>query len=174
MKIRKTKQIMLKCFKDLNPKKVLDIGICKCRCSRGFVEKGAKVTGIDIKEMELPKEIKFILSDIRKYEFKEKYDLIIASLVLYFFKKPEAFEVILKIKENTLVNGFNFILNMNPDDANFKKRSDNFYVTEEKLKELYSDWEIMKSGFFETPLEEHSDIPYHKHNISYVLAKRLK
>jgi hypothetical protein len=41
-----------------------------------------------------------------------------------------------------------------------------------KLKQLYSKWEIIKSGNFETDLEEHNNLKPHKHQLSFILARK--
>jgi len=160
------------CLDKLAPKKVLDLGIGNGLRSRRFIKKGSKITGVDKIKMELSPEINFVLSDIKDFEFKESYDLILASLVLHFFKKSEAMKIIKKMKKYTEIGGYNFILNMTPKDYFANKKPENFYIKEEELKKIYSDWEIVYSNSFETPLEEHDNLPPHKHFLTIILAKK--
>lgn len=168
-----TKEIINECLGDLIPKKVLDIGIGKGRCSKRFLKKGSQVFGIDIKKKDNFEGINFIESNIKDFEFKEEYDLIIASLVLHFLKKDVSEKIIKDMKNSTNVGGHNFILTMNTKDNCSKGNESNFYVSKEKLKNLYYDWKIIKSGDFETPFEEHDNLKSHKHQLSFILAKRI-
>ena len=77
------------------------------------------------------------------------------------------------MKNSTKIEGYNFILTINPKDDCFKGKENNFYVSEEQLKKIYSDWGIIKSGNFETPFEEHDNLMPHKHQLSFILAKRI-
>lgn len=168
-----TKEMINSCLNNLFPKKVLDLGIGKGRCSKRFIEKGSKIIGVDLENKYLPKEIKFIQSNINDFNFKENYDLILASLILHFFKKKVSQEIIEKMKNSTTTQGYNFILTMNQKDDCFKSKENNFYVDKEELKKLYSDWEIIECEDFETDLEEHDGLNPHKHHLSFILAKNL-
>jgi SAM-dependent methyltransferase len=162
------------CLDNLDPKNILDLGIGKGRRSIKFLEKGSQITGVDKKKQTLPQNINFILSDIRDFKFPESYDLIISSMVLHFFKKEEAIELINSMKQNTASGGHNFILNMTPEDSFAKQSPKKFYVSEDELKKLYSGWEIIECYSFETPIEEHGGLPPHKHFLTGILAKKIK
>ncbi len=161
------------CLDSLSPKNVLDLGVGTGKRSIRYLKKGARVLGVDKIERELPAGIDFQKLDIREFKFEEEYDLIIASLVLHYLKIEEAVEVVRKMKASTEVGGHNFVLMLNPDDGFAKGHSDRFHVFEKDLEELYSDWEIVKSGSFETPMEEHDGLAPHKHSVSFMLAKKL-
>lgn len=161
------------CLDKLNPKKVLDLGVGKGLRLKRFIKKGSKIIGVDKIKQNLPKEIQFVLSDIKNFEFEENYDLIIASLILHFFKKSEAIKIIKNMKKTTEKGGYNFILNMTPKDSFANKKPENFYIKEEELKKIYSDWEIVYSNSFKTPPEKHDNIPLHKHFLTVILAKKL-
>jgi len=172
--MKKTEEVLKECLDSLNPKTVLDLGIGKARCSERFLKKEARITGVDIKKQILPEKIRFILQDIRKFDFPKIYDLIIASLVLHFFKKQISEKIIQRMKESTSKNGYNFILFMNlkEENAGLKSQQGWFYVSLSEIKKIYSDWEIVKSGEYETPLEKHDNLPEHKHNLSFILARK--
>lgn len=169
----KANKIIGECLDKLNPKKVLDLGIGKGRCSKRFIGESCQVTGVDLKNRNIPEEILFIQSNIKDFIFKEKYDLIIASLVLHFLKSETSMKIIEKMKDSTKINGYNFILTLNSKDACSINRKDNFYVNKEELKKIYSDWEVIDLGDFETEIEEHNGLAPHKHNISFILAKKI-
>ncbi len=167
-----TKEVINTCLRNLSPKTVLDLGIGKGRCSKRFLKKGASVRGIDLFKKDLPKKIEFIKSNIKDFNFKENYDLIIASLVLHFLKEKKSFNVIKKMKSSTNKGGHIFIIAMTPEDSLFKSNQDKFYIFEHGLKELFSDWKIIQIGTYKTPLEKHGNFPVHYHNLCFILAKK--
>jgi len=173
-KMKSTKEILNECLNQLNPKNVLDLGIGSGRCSIRFLKKGASITGVDRIKKELPSEINFIKKDIRDFIFSKKYELIIANLILHFLKRQEALNIIKKIKENTLTGGYNFILCMASKNNSTQKNKEKFYPSLDELKSLFIKWDIVKSGEYETPMEEHDNLAPHKHKIVYILAKRIK
>jgi len=169
------KQLTSKYLDDLNPKSVLDLGCGKGRKSLRFAEKGIRVIGIDKKDIEIKQDnFNFIQEDIRNFEFKEKFDLIIASVVLHFFKKEKAIGIIKKMQKNTESKGYNFLICMSNKDDCSKEKPDNFYPNLEELKELYSseEWEIVKSVQDFTDWEEHGDTERHRHNLILMLVRK--
>lgn len=169
----KTSDLIKSCLDSLSPKMVLDLGVGKGRCSKRFLQKAYSITGVDLIKQEIP-GINFIQSNIKDFKFNQKYDLIIASLVLHFLKFKTSKEIIKKMKTSTEIKGHNFILTIDEEDGFFKKRPENFYPNEKILKEIYSDWEIIKSGNYETDMEEHDGSEPHKHHISFILARKIK
>ena len=169
-----TKEVINDCLKNIKPKTVLDLGIGKGRCSKRFFKKDARVIGIDIIKKDLPKKIEFIKSSIKDFDFKENYDLIIASLVLHFLKKEDSFEIIKKMKNSTNKEGHIFIIAMTPKDNLFKDNQSKFYILEDELKELFFDWKTIQIGTYETGLESHGNSPHHNHNLCFILAKNHK
>jgi len=160
------------CLNDLSPKKVLDLGIGNGRCSKRFLQKGSVITGIDLENPNIL-GINFIEKDITNFDIKENYDLIIASFVLHFLNLDISKKIVEKMKESTEFKGYNFILTMNKKDDSFKAKKDNFFLNGEDLKELYFDWDIIKIGDFETDFEEHGGLKPHKHNVSFILARKV-
>ena len=106
-----------------------------------------------------------------KFEFKKKYNLIITSLVLHFFKKEKAIELIKKIQLNTEDKGYNFIICMTLQDDCFKEKQENFYPDLDLIKEIYSGWKFINvdSGF--TNFEEHGGTR-HRHNLIIALVQK--
>ena len=162
------KQLVHEYLKNLKPKSVLDLGCGKGKKSLRFAEKEIVVTGVDKKDIKInQRNFKFIHEDIRDFKFKEKYDLIIASLVLHFFRKEKAIEIIRKMQKNTNLKGFNFLICMSDKDDLSKENPEKFYPTLKELKELYKDWEIIKSSQDFTGYEEHSILKSHRHNLIF-------
>lgn len=159
-----------------NIKSVLDLGCGPGRKSLRFTKKGMEVTGIDKKEIKITQDnFNFIQEDIRKFQFRKNYDLIIASMVLHFLKKEKAIKMIQKIQENTEPKGYNFIICMSNEDDCAKERPDNFYPTIKELKELYpeSKWKHIKFIQDYTDWEEHGETQKHKHNLIILLVQRI-
>jgi len=158
-------------FKELNPKKILDLGCGKGKISKRFIKENCKIMGIDKKDFRdfLPESINFIQKDIKDFSIRENFDLIISSMVLHFLLKKESIKIIKKMKNKTLIKGYNFILCMSNNER--KKREENFYPSLKELKELYSGWNI-KCEEFETDIEEHDNFLPHKHKLIILLAKK--
>ena len=170
------KQLTSEYLDDLdNLNSVLDLGCGEGRKSLRFARKGIKVTGIDKRPLQIEQDnFNFIQENIKDFEFKEKYDLIITSMVLHFLDKEKAKEMIRKNQENTSKNGYNFIICMSNGDDCSKEKPDNFYPTIEELKELYPSevWEIVKSVQDFTDWEEHGDTEKHRHNLILMLVRK--
>ncbi len=158
----------------LNPKSVLDLGCGKGRITKRFARKNIPVVGIDFKnqEIELDK-FTFVQKNILDYKFEKKFDLIVTSLVLHFFDKNISEELIFNMKQNTEINGYNFLICMSNLDDLSKNNENKFYPSLEILKELYSDWEIVKCEQVETDKETHNNqVEEHTHNLILFLVKK--
>ena len=130
--MQRAKPIIVECMKKLNPNSVLDLGCGKCKFSKLFIDRGIDVTGVDReKTIESKDNLTFIHKDIKDFEFEKNYDLVIGTGILHFLKRDEAHQMINKIKENTLSNGFNFFICM----SNEERFDDgiHFYPNKEEL-----------------------------------------
>ena len=152
---------------NLSPKKVLDIGIGDGIRSNRYLEK-SEITGLDTKKVELDKRINFFNCNICDFIFKEKYDLIIASAVLHFLEKEKAIEIIKKIKDNTSVDGYNFLVLMSGFEPHNEKY---FYPSKEFISDLYRDWSIKRIYEMETQKHKHPNTKEHFHKLIVLLAK---
>tara|TARA_Y100000034_G_scaffold131251_1_gene191598 strand:- start:673 stop:1203 length:531 start_codon:yes stop_codon:yes gene_type:complete len=160
---------------NLNPKNVLDLGGGSGKKTLRFLEKGAQVTIVDKKNFNFKnKNLEFIQEDIKNFKFIQKYGLIVASLVLHFMSKGDAEKIIEKVKENTNELGYNFLICMSNEDECSKERPGNFYPTLKILKDIYSDWEIIGENNDFTSIEEHDNLPAHRHNLIVLLVKKNK
>jgi len=168
-----TKNKIQEYLKGLNPKKILDLGCGKGRISKRFIKEGCKIVCVDKDDFSkfLPKHINFIQKDIKDFNIRENFNLIISSMVLHFLLKEEAIKIIKEMKNKVPLGGYNFILCMSNNER--KKRAENFYPSLEELKKLYLDWNV-KCEEFETDVEEHDNLPPHKHKLIILLAKKRK
>ena len=152
---------------------MLDLGCGKGKKSLRFAEKGIIITGVDKKEIKInQKKFNFVQQDIRDFKFERQYDLIIASLVLHFFRKEKTIEIIRKMQKNTSHKGFNFLICMSDEDDLSKENPKNFYPTLKELKKLYGEWKIVKSTKDFTDYKEHRNLKLHRHNVIFLLLKR--
>jgi len=150
-------------------RKTLDLGCGKNPLSLEFE---GSITAVDKEDLKLPTKIKFIKKNIREFKIIEKYDLIIASLVLHFLKKDKAIKILEEMKRCTLPKGYNFIVGLGKKDNGFKKFPIAFYTTLKELKNLYDGWKIIDKGDFETDFEKQENLHSHRHHIIYILIKR--
>lgn len=163
------KPIIIDSMKRLNPTSVLDLGCGKCKFSQIFIDKGINVTGVDREPMIRSKNnLIFIQKDIREFEFNEKYDLIIGTGILHFFKRGDAHNIIKKMQENTLTKGFHFLICMSNEEKPNNKN--HFYPNKEELIKLYSNWDIIHNTYCIS--KKHGETN-HCHKMIIFLAKKI-
>jgi tellurite methyltransferase len=132
---------------------VLDLGMGEGRNSFFFAKMGYKVEGFDISQTAIERCIKMAKNenlkvkaeakDLREVDIpKGRYSLIIAAWVLNFFKKPEAEEIIRKIKEDLKRNGLVYITIFSLDDPGYEKAKNRLELVGEKT--FYSS----RRGYF--------------------------
>lgn len=171
--VKETKKEFLMYLLNKNIKKILDLGCGKGLMSKFFDKKGAKAIGIDLKRIsEESENFKFIEGDIRKKDFGEKNDLIIASLVLHVFNKKDALELINRMRNATAKEGYNFLICMSNEDGLAKGKSERFYPDIEELTKIYGDWTLIKKIKDITEVEDHDNIGLHRHNVIFLLFKK--
>jgi SAM-dependent methyltransferase len=167
------KELIKEYFDNLKVNSVLDLGCGKGFNSVRFAKKGIQVIGVDKKDFKINQKcFEFRKQDISKFEFEKKYDLIISSLVLHFFNKKKAIELIEKIKSSTNEKGYNFFNCMSNKDDCSKDKPENFYPDLDLIKEIYSDWKIIKINQGFTDYEEHGNLKAHRHNLILILIQK--
>jgi len=169
---------------------VLDLGMGEGRNSFFFAKMGYEVEGFDISQTAIERCIKMAKNenlkvkaeakDLREVDIpKGRYSLIIAAWVLNFFKKPEAEEIIRKIKEGLKRNGLVYIAIFSLDDPGYEKaknrlelvgentfyssRRDSFihYFKEEEFLSLFSDFKTVYHAKGTGLDLEHGEPHYH-------------
>lgn len=159
--------------------KILDIGCGYGSNALFLAQKGFDVTMID--ENLVPIQIlmestkhfenkpKLICDNIMNYNFISKFDVILATNILQFLNEKDANNIILKMKENTNINGLNIITTFTEDNP-----SQNFPYLFKKfeLSKLYKDWKILLYDEYITPLEQHDKYKPHKHAIAAIIAQK--
>ena len=171
--VKETKKDFLMILLDKDIKKILDLGCGKGLMSKFFDKKGAKAIGIDLRKISEDSEnFKFIEGDIRKEDFGEKNDLIIASLILHIFNKKDALELINRMKDATSKKGYNLLICMSNEDELAKGKSEKFYPDVKELTKIYKDWTLIKKIKDITEIEYHDNMGPHKHNLIFLLFRR--
>jgi SAM-dependent methyltransferase len=151
---------------------VLDLGCGKGFKSLRFAKRDINVLGIDKRDFGITQEcFEFKQEDINKFKFKDQYDLIISSMVLHFFNKERAIKIIKEIKLNTNNKGYNFLICMSNLDDCSKEKPENFYPDLDLIKELYSDWKIIKFDEEFTDYHEHGE-KKHRHHLIIILVQK--
>lgn len=169
--VKETKREFLMTLIDKDIKKILDLGCGKGLMSKFFDKKGAKAIGIDIRKYsEDSSNFKFVDGDIRKENFGENNNLIIASLILHFFEKKEALQIIEKMKSATSKEGYNFLICMSNEEKDAKPNR--FYPSLSELKNIYSNWNLIKEIKGLTEVEDHDNIGPHQHNLIFILFQK--
>ncbi|MCK9596071.1 methyltransferase domain-containing protein [Candidatus Pacearchaeota archaeon] len=168
--VKETKREFLMSLFNQDIKKILDLGCGKGLMSKFFANKGAKIIGIDLnKIVEESPNFKLIEGDIRKENFGEKNDLIIASLILHFLNKNDSLQIIERMKTATSKLGYNLLVCMSDKDENAKKKTEKFYPNIQELIKIYSDWKLIKEISDISEIEDHDNIGPHQHHLNFVL-----
>ncbi|WP_036771247.1 SAM-dependent methyltransferase TehB [Photorhabdus australis] len=140
----------------ISPCKTLDLGSGRGRNSFYLAEKGYDVMAMDIsqqhidainliKDKEQLKNIRTTVYDINLHNIKEKYDLIISTVVLMFLQREKIADIILNMQEQTNESGVNLIVcPIKTDSAPYSLLPFKYFLESGELKGYYSDWEIIK------------------------------
>lgn len=142
---------MVKKAADLLPSEssVLDLAVGEGRHALYLLEKGHRVTGVDIsseriqhlQEQTLGKPITLIQANALEYQPDGLYDLVICTGLLHFFTIQQGERVINTIQSCTKKGGYNIIaarMDQNP------RQSLTHVFAPEELKKYYSDWQIVE------------------------------
>lgn len=145
--------------------KALDIGSGKGRELLYFIEQGLDVTGID-KVRRIDSD-KIIETGIKDYSFSD-FDLINCSFVLHFLEKQEALNVLNKTKKHSKYATLSLF---SEKDPGFK--SGQGYFTEEEIKDILKNWDIVHLKEKEILDKGHKGMPFeHEHHIIYLIASQ--
>ena len=129
----------------------LDLGSGKGRHSIFLAKSGFNVTAVDhdqAKLIDLKKRAKTEkvhiatkCADIRKFRTSRKYDVVIATMLLHFFRKSQITKVVAQIKSYTKPDGLNVIsvlTDENPEGFRLHLFKEN------ELKKYYWNWSILE------------------------------
>ncbi len=113
------------------------------------------------------------VEDLAKFRFEKQYDLILSFATLCFAPKPDWRRFVERAKAHTRAGGIHIIQTFtdavpaSPDIAPFAVG----LARDGELKELYSDWEILRFDSYEFE-DEHPNVPKHVHAANKIVARR--
>src|SRR3989344_3915862 len=178
--------LLVKNFLDQIPKgqPVLDLGCGSGRNALYLAKEGFKVTCVDVsseaintlqlkaEEMGVKDKIKAIVQDVSEFNDRGKYGLIICYTTLHFLPDNKARQVINDIKEHTVGKGLNIIADF-AGDGPLRKNSANFWLKNNELKSLYSDWKVLlyQEELSKTKATDESGNPFMQ-NISRLVTQK--
>jgi SAM-dependent methyltransferase len=163
---------------------VLDVGVGEGRNALFLAKKGFDVLGVDISEaginkfLRLGKKLKVkvsgVVSDITKFKFDKKFDIIISVATLHFLSRKNIEIVIKKMKKHTDKSGLNLITVFTVDSPSFKMHPNKmYYFQRNELKNFYNDWKILNYKEFLTKPERHGRKgKIHTHGVAFLIAKK--
>jgi tellurite methyltransferase len=177
----KPSKLVLNILKYINKGKVLDLGMGYGKNSIFLAKNNFDVSGIDISKeginsciqtcKNLNVNVDSKVQDINAFEFKSKYDVILAMNVLQFLKIEDIKKIILKMKSNTNINELN-VISVFTKENGFEELF-GYLFNKNELKEFYSDWEILEYEEFISDIEVHGNGKPHTHAIAQLIARKL-
>jgi len=135
---------------------MLEIGADDGRNSLFLAAQGFSVEAIDISDKGIFKltesakkqslSVKAWVADINTFIPEKSYDIILSTFVLHHLLREKALSIIKLIKDKTSSGGLNALATFTKEGDFYRDKpdTDNFYPNKEELKDLYSDWEILK------------------------------
>ena len=135
---------------------VADIGAGRGQNAVFLGEKGFEVDALDFSEesvkriKEMTNQIPSITAkefDVKKSTLEKDYDVILCNFTLHHFNKSERDGFFSEIKKHTKNDGLNLISALVSVDGTGAVKHDDvdiFYLQAGELKNIYSDWEILK------------------------------
>jgi len=162
---------------------VLDVGCGEGQNAIYLAKQGYNVDAFDISECGIAKvtdrckalgvKLNAFAADLRGYEFKHDYDVIMSFGTLHFVSKDDWKRFITEAKAHTNDGGIH-IMQLFTDDVPASEDIAPFAVglaKDEEIKELYEDWEVLqfKSYVFE---DEHPGVPKHLHASNKIVVRK--
>ena len=158
--------------------RILDLGCGEAGTSLALAEKGFEVTCIDISKTainNIKKEaekkgikISAFVEDLETFEIKEKYDIILGTGIFHFLPKERVFKLLKDIKAHTKKGGLNIFEVFLEGDPSQKKDSEGYYFKHFRLRNLYSNFEILDYEEYEDYDKEEKQV----NKIAYLIAKK--
>ena len=185
---REPAKFVKKVINYINNGKALDLGAGEGKNSIYLVKNRFSVTAIDVSvhairnfidwviEEKLDDEITIIRGDVLKFEFSDKFDLIVAYGLLHALRtKDEINAAIKKMHDLTLPGGINVVCTFTddlpvPPAQGYLEPT--FLKSDELIKTYYSDWEIID---FENGIisETHPSCDEeHEHSLCRLIARK--
>lgn len=165
--------------------RVLDLGCGDGRNAIPLAQAGFTVTAIDISEAGIRKlntlstcaelTIHCSVADMTRFEYQERYDLIISHGCLHFVERRQWEEMIGQFKAHTTPSGFNVITVFTdaiPVSPDLEPLSVGLF-REGELFERYSEWEVILKNSY-TFQDEHAGGIRHTHAVNKLVVKNCR
>jgi len=160
---------------------VLDLGCGNGKLTKFFLVRGFSVHCVDKsreainklkKELwKLGKQANIQKANLERFSWKKNYDVIITKNVLHLLSsKKEAAKLINQMKRHTKKKGITLIVGLTTKDPFYNENK--FFIKENKIMEMYKDWDILFLKSFFTSLEKHNNLPLHRHHVFIGLFQR--
>lgn len=134
----------------------LELGAGQGRNALFLAEHGFKVMAQDLSDAGIAQINKLAaekgldvvtqVSDARGINWQENFDVLVSTLMLHHLTHEEAVNLIKLMQEHTNPDGLNAITAFTPEGDFFRNNpeTNKFYPTEQELRELYADWEVLQ------------------------------
>lgn len=160
-------------------RKVLDLGGGKGRDSIYLAKDGFDVTLVDKDEQRIKValetaekcglKIEGIVSDVSNYLINGSYAIILCNNLLQFLTKEKAYGLIGRVQLHTANGGINVIQAFTKENP---EKNFDFLLDKGELEKMYSDWKVLKSAEYMTPMEVHDDLGPHYHGLASLVARK--
>lgn len=157
---------------------ILELGCGEGGTSLELAKKGFEVTCIDISKSAIEKvkqeaeknnlKMNAICADLEEYKIQDNYDVIFANGFFHFLTEEKALWLIDKCKNHTTKDGVNIFDVMLEGDPSQEEDSEGYYFPKGKLKEIYSDWQIIDYEEY----EDYDDDEDWNNKLAGIVAKK--
>ena len=154
--------IVERCTAYLSGDSVLDLGGGEGRNALYLAQKGCAVTVYDISEVGIERlrtgaqnqgfEIETRVVDITEEPIEDMFDAVINTFVLHHIDDADARRLIAEAQTHTAQQGVHVLSTFANKGALYDRneKSNRFYPSEAKVRELYADWDIRELSVHET------------------------
>lgn len=181
IEIIKPRQIIYDILKYKKKGTVLDLGAAWGRHALFLAHKGFQVMAVNsekeavvkIKQRVKESGLKVVSSqsDIREYETKKRFDVVIATMVLHFLSKCEVAAMIKKMQDWTSPNGLNVILVYTDKNPKGLRK---YLFKPKELASYYKTWDILQySESWGRKIKNRKDGGPEKRHTTHMITQKL-
>lgn len=164
------------------PAPALDLGAGLGRDSLFLGRHGFEVTAVDHDETSLKKlrllskqettPLSFVHEDIRKYEPKNLFNVVICDMVLHFFTHKEILAMIAKMQRLTVPGGMNVVVAYSDKNEPGKRP---YLFGHNELRDRYLGWQIISYDEKPTPwFVKPGETEPRQNQAAYLLAQKIR
>jgi tellurite methyltransferase len=162
---------------------VLDLGCGAGRNALAFARSGMVVTAVDVSPAacsrlrsasdELAAGICVVQEDIRRFDFSQHHDVVVAHGVLHLLPRADRLAVLDRIKSSTVAGGTNIVCvftNRLPAPPDLAEVTLGLF-DEGEIFDAYRQWDIVLERAY-TMHDEHAAGIRHEHPVNKIVARR--